>query len=200
MPDPKPWYAHEYPDRPLVDGAHLCCCLLCAVSLERAGHEDARRLILFRTGWGTLTWNAQSVAWHRADVHLHDVLTFFHGPAGNWIIDVIVGPRRGRASKGWESEQPYPRPLESWPVCTHCGPLSYATFADLAAVGRRRPRRSQKQVAADAASRAARAELVARVEAVMEEQRFVAAREVRAQWRPLRAVADRDDDCGDEWW
>ena len=196
--DPHPWYAHEFPDRPLVEGAMLCCCLLCAVSLERAGQEDARRPVVFHTAWGRWWWGAQLVASHRAEVHLHDALMFTSVPPGNWVQAVTVGPRRGRAARGWEPDGPYPRPLESWPVCSHCGPLSDATFAQLSELGAKRRRRSAKQAAADEASRAARAALVARVEAIADAQRFTATRAMRAQWRILQAVPDPPDD--DDWW
>ena len=190
--DSKPWYAHEYPDRPLVEGAALCCCLLCAVSLERAGQEDAKRPIVFETGWGRWTWGAQLVAEHRAESHLHDVLMFTSLPPGNWIKEVRVGHRRGRASRGWAPEGPYPRPLESWPVCTHCGPVSEATFADITELGARRRRRSAKQVAADEASRAAREQLLERVHAAMDHLRFTAIQAYRDQWRPVRALSEPD--------
>jgi hypothetical protein len=193
----RPWFAHEYPDRPLVEGAVLCCCLLCAVSLERAGQEDARRPIVFHTAWGTRAWGAQGVAWHRADVHLHDMPSITGPQPGNWIKAVTVGPRRGRAAKGFEPEGPYPRPLESWPVCSHCGPLSDASFANLTELGAPRRRRSAKRVAADNASRLARAALVEQVEAIAEQQRFTAERAVRAQWRILQPVSAYDDE--DRW-
>jgi hypothetical protein len=195
----RPWFAHEYPDRPLVEGAVLCCCVLCAVSLERAGQEDARRPIVFHTAWGARAWGAQIVALHRGDTHLHDMLSILGPQPGNWVEHVTVGPRRGRGAKGWEPEGDYPRPLESWPVCSHCGPLSDATFATLTELGAPRRRRSARQRAADERSRLVRAALVERVEAINEQRRFTVERDWRAQWRILQPVPD-DERGRDDWW
>ena len=187
---PQPWYAHEYPDRPLVEGAFLCCCLLCAVSLERAGQEDTKRPIVFHTGWGVRSWQAGYVASHRAEGGFHDLLDLFDWAPGNWVRAVTVGPRRGRGARGWEPEGPYPLPLDRWPVCRHCGPLSSATFATITEFGAKPRRRSAKARAADEASRLARAALTERVEAVSAEQREIERRARIEQWRPV-VVPDR---------
>lgn len=197
--DPKPWYAHEYPDRPLVEGAFLYCCLLCAVSLERSAQKDAFRPILFHTGWGTWSWSASLVASQREDTNLHEMLGFTPTPAGNWVKAVRVGHRPGRARKNWPRDH-RPFPLERWPVCAHCGPLSDATFAELTPLGGPRGRRpSPKQLAADEGSRVARHELVIKVEAAMEQHKTVAANQQRDERRPLRALADATDEFDDEW-
>jgi hypothetical protein len=202
MADLHPWYAHEHPDRPITQGTFLCCCLLCAVSLERAGQVDAHRPIVFHTGWGNRTWNAQSVAWHRAEQALHDMAEYVYLGAGtgNWIKAVTVGPRHGRGARGCEPEGPYPRPLEDWPVCAHCGPLSTATFATITEFGAKPKRRTAKAVAAEEASRLARAALTERVEAVVAERRVQALREWYGQFLPpLVEVPDRLPDDADEW-
>jgi hypothetical protein len=201
MTELHPAYAHEHPDRPLVQGTFLCCCLLCAVALERAGQEDAHRPVVFHTGWGIRTWQAESVAWHRAEETLHDMLAVRDmGSPGNWVKAVTVGPRRGRAARGCEPDGLYPRPLEDWPVCRHCGPLSTATFAQLVDFGAKPRRRSAKARAADEFSQLARARLVQRVEAVAIEQREAAARAWRGLWRqPLVVVPDFLPDDAEQW-
>ena len=202
MADIQPWYAHEHPDRPLTQGAFLCCCLLCAVSLERCGQEDANRPIVFHTGWGTRSWNVQSVAWHRAEQALHDMAEYVYlgaGP-GNWIKAVTVGPRRGRAARGYEPEGPYPRPLQDWPVCSHCGPLSSATFATIVDFGAKPRRRTAKRVAADEASRLARAALTERVEALVAEHRRASLRAWRSGFLPpLAVVPDHLPEESEDW-
>jgi hypothetical protein len=202
MADLHPWYAHEHPNRPLVQGTFLCCCLLCAVSLERAGQEDAKRPIVFHTGWGTRSMPASWAAMHREDQCLHDMVEYVFcgaGP-GNWVKAVTVGPRRGRAARGCEPEGPYPRPLEQWPVCSHCGPLSSATFAQLVDFGAKPKRRTAKAVAAEEASRSARTSLTERVEAVVAEQRRDAMRAWREGFRvPLIVVPDRLPDDIEDW-
>lgn len=204
MNDLHPSYAHEHPDRPLVQGTFLCCCLLCAVSLERAGQEDAHRPIVFHTGWGTRAMEAEWAASHRAEQTLHDMVEYVYigaGP-GNWVKAITVGPRRGRAARGWERDagNPYPRPLDRWPVCAHCGPLSTATFAQLVDVGAKPKRRTAKALAAAETSRLARASLTERVEAVVARRRSVAMQEWRDHFRrPLVAVPDHLPDEADEW-
>jgi hypothetical protein len=203
MADLHPWYAHEHPDRPLAQGTFLCCCLLCAVSLERAGEEDANRPVVFHTGWGTRSMPARWAASHRTDQTLHEMVEYVYcgaGP-GNWVKAVTVGPRRGRAARGWEREpdDPYPRPLERWPVCAHCGPLSTATFAQLVDFGAKPKRRTAKAVAAEEASRLARASLTERVEAVVAHQRYEALRAWHGQFRSLVVVPDRLPDEADDW-
>ena len=189
-----PWYAHEHPDRPIVQGVFLCCCLLCARSLERAEQEDTKRPIVFHTGWGRWSWQAGYVARHRADGSLHDMLgcISYDDAHGNWLKAVTVGHRQGRGARGWEREadDPYPRPLDRWPVCRHCGPLSTATFATIVDFGAKPRRRSAKARAADEASRLARAVLTERVEAVAAEQRDAGLHAYREQWRPMRSTGD----------
>ncbi|MDQ1374451.1 MAG: hypothetical protein QOJ09_1789 [Actinomycetota bacterium] len=202
--DLHPWYAHEHPDRPLVQGTFLCCCLLCAVSLERAGEEDANRPIVFHTGWGTRTMSASWAASHRERQTLDQMTeyVFIGAGAGNWVKAITVGPRHGRGARGWEREpdDPYPRPLERWPVCAHCGPLSTATFAQLVDFGAKPKRRTAKAVAAEKASRLARAALVERVEAVVAQQRIDAIRVWREGFvRPLVDVPDCLPDDTDDW-
>jgi hypothetical protein len=197
MADIHPWYAHEFPDRPLAEGAFLCCCVPCAVSLERAGQDDAHRPIVFHTGWGTRTWYAGWTSMHRGDQGLHDMVEYLYlgaGP-GNWVKAVTVGARHGRGKRGWEPEGPYPRPLEEWPVCTHCGPLSTATFAQLVDFGAKPRRRTAKFVAAEEASRVARAELVSRVQEVSAMQREVGMN----LWRHPVVVPDFLPDEADDW-
>lgn len=195
---PQPWYAHEYPDRPLVEGAFLCCCLLCAVPLERAGQEDAKRPIVFHTGWGVRSWQASYVASHRADGSFHDLLDLFDWAPGNWVRAITIGPRKGRGARGWEPEGPYPRPLDRWPVCRHCGPLSSATFATITEFGAKPRRRSAKARAADDASTLARAALIERVEAVSAEQREIERQARRDQWRPV-VVPDHLPEEAEDW-
>lgn len=205
MADLHPWYAHEHPDRPITQGTFLCCCLLCAVSLERAGMEDAHRPIVFHTGWGTRAMDARWAASHRAEQTLHEMVEYVYigaGP-GNWVKAITVGPRRGRAARGWEREpddDPYPRPLERWPVCAHCGPLSSATFANIVDFGARPKRRTAKAVAAEEASRLARASLTERVQAVVAHQREEAMGYWRGQFRrSLIVVPDRLPDESEDW-
>jgi hypothetical protein len=197
-PAPQPWYAHEFPDRPLTQGAFLCCCLLCAVSLERAGMEDAHRPIVFHTGWGTRVWQAQSVSWHRAEEDFHDMLRIFDRNQGNWVRAITVGPRRGRAARGYEPEGPYPRPLADWPVCRHCGPLSTATFATITEFGAKPRRPSAKARAAAEASRLARASLEERVETVAAIHRQVDVELRRSEWQESRPLVVPDH-LPEEW-
>ena len=125
---PEPWYAHEFPDRPLVEGAWLCCCLLCAVSLERCGVEDSHRPIVFHTDVTSFSCHAGYAAFHRTEEQLHEMLNY-RWELGRWITGVSVGPRRGRAKYAPDHEMPYPRPLDDWPVCIHCGPVSQLSLA-----------------------------------------------------------------------
>lgn len=199
-----PWYAHEHPDRPIIQGTFLCCCLLCAVSLERAGQEDAHRPIVFHTGWGTRAMQAGWAASHRAEQTLHEMVEYVYigaGP-GNWVKAITVGPRRGRAARGWERDpdNPYPRPLDRWPVCAHCGPLSTATFAQLVDFGAKPKRPTAKALAAAETSRLARAALTERVEVVVAGRRRAALQEWREGFRrPLVIVPDRLPDEADGW-
>lgn len=129
---PEPWYAHEFPDRPLVEGTWLCCCLLCAVSLERCGVEDSHRPILFHTDAGPFTCDAGYAAFHRTEEQLHDMVRYRWDHGATWITGVSVGPRRGRAKYAPDHQVPYPRPLGDWPVCAHCGPVSQKSFTQSA--------------------------------------------------------------------
>ena len=143
----RPWYAHEYPGRPLTAGAHLCCCIPCAISLERDGHEDSRREVIIHTGLGPWPMQLGYLAWRREEGQFHDMFHYTSGARINWINDIEVGSRRGRPTKRDPNpELPFPRPLINWQICWHCGPLSTASFADITALGdKRRP--TQKELA-----------------------------------------------------
>ncbi|HZQ83584.1 MAG TPA: hypothetical protein VFA83_02040 [Acidimicrobiales bacterium] len=127
---PEPWYAHEFPDRPLAEGAWLCCCLLCAASLERCGVEDPHRPIVFHTDTEPFVCDAGYAAYFRQEEQLHDMLRCRWELGASWITGMSVGHRRGRARYSPNPEAPYPRPLDDWPVCSHCGPVSNLSFSD----------------------------------------------------------------------
>ena len=189
---PEPWYAHQFPDRPLAEGARLCCCLLCAVALERCGVEDAHRPIIFHTDTRPFQCHASYAAYHRREEQLHDMLRFRWELDATWITGVSVGYRHGRAAYDRNPEGPYPLPLDDWPVCVHCGPLSDATCGRPALLGERPRRLSQKARDAAEASRQARASLVADVQAMLERRHTRAEQHYVDQWRGLHLVHDNE--------
>ncbi|MBV9253667.1 MAG: hypothetical protein JO054_05515 [Actinobacteria bacterium] len=126
---PDPWYAHEFPDRPLVEGAWLCCCLLCAASLERCGVEDSHRHIVFHTDAEPFVCDAGYAAFHRTEEQLHDMLRYQWDVGATWITGVSVGARPGRAVYAPDPGVAYPRPHDEWPVCSHCGPVARESLA-----------------------------------------------------------------------
>ena len=196
---PEPWYAHEFPDRPLVEGAWLCCCLLCAVSLERCGVDDSHRPIVFHTDLRPFVCDAGYAAFHRTEEQLHDMLRYRWYTGAQWVTGVSVGHRHGRAKYAPDREKPCPLPLDEWPICIHCGPVSHVSFGRPALLGERSRRVSQKARAAAVASRLARATLLADVDAMLERKRNAEPQPVADRWNGLHVVTDEEDDLEPVW-
>ncbi len=197
----RPWYAHEYPDRPLTAGAHLCCCIPCAVAIERCGHEDSRREVSVHTGLGVMRCQAGYLAHRRGDGQFHDMFHYTSGARINWINDIEVGSRRGRPSRREpDPELPFPRPLINWQICWHCGPLSNASFGDVTPAGNKR-RPTRKELADYEQTRETRALLEACVLQAVRQQIERAEVEMAMHWARVDAgdYTFVDEDSRDDY-